>query len=288
MTTDGRAAAAFLGHGSPMNTLETNRYTQAWRQVGAVGPKPRAVLVISAHWYIASTVVTAMRRPRTIHDFYGFPEELFAFEYPAPGAPDVAQEVSEVVRPAWCGLDRDAWGLDHGAWSVLAHVFPDADVPVVQLSLNATKDLDHHVQLGARLAPLRDRGILLVASGNVVHNLRRLDWRRPDHATDWALRFDDAVRDVLTNAPAELPRLAEHPDYPLAVPIPDHFLPLLYLAGLAAASGERPEVLVSGGFGGSLTMTSYTLGAGCPEPTSGGDAASVPDPAVVPPDQTNL
>jgi len=253
--------AAFLGHGSPMNTLEDNRYTRVWKSYGASVPRPRAVVVVSAHWYVGVTAVTAMARPRTIHDFYGFPQALHDFDYPAPGAPDVAEEVVEVLKPRFCGLDHDGWGLDHGTWSVLAHVFPDASVPVVQLSLNATKPFEDHLDLGARLAPLRQRGILVLGSGNVVHNLRRVDFRHPDTLSDWGARFDDAVREQMTTAPGDLPKLREHPDFALSVPTPDHFLPLLYLAGLAAASGETPQVLVTGGFGGSITMTSYELGA---------------------------
>jgi 4,5-DOPA dioxygenase extradiol len=280
-------AAAFIGHGSPMNTLELNRYTRSWRAFGESVPRPRAVLVVSAHWYVGVTAVTAMARPRTIHDFYGFPAELEAFDYPAAGAPEVAAEVAEVVKPQWVGLDHDAWGLDHGAWSVLTHVFPKADVPVVQLSLNATKDDSYHVALAAKLAPLRDRGILVLASGNIVHNLRRLDWSRPDAADAWAIRFDEAARDVLTNRPDEIGRLRQHPDFTLAAPTPDHFLPLLYLAGLATAANAKPEVLVEGYFGGSLSMTSYLLGAPRPGKATGDGAAAVPDPKVVPPDQTN-
>ena len=282
------APAAFIGHGSPMNTLESNRYTRVWRALGEAVPRPRAVLVVSAHWYVGLTAVTAMARPRTIHDFFGFPEALSTFEYPAPGAPEVAEEVAEVAKPTWCGLDQDSWGLDHGTWSVLAHVFPAADVPVVQLSLNATRDPEHHLALGARLAPLRDRGVLILGSGNVVHNLRRIDFRRPDAASDWAIRFDEAARELMTTAPADVLKLREHPDFPLAVPTPDHFLPLLYLAGLAMAEGAQPKVLVEGYFGGSISMTSYTLGCPCPEGAPGPGAAGLPDPSVVPPEATNL
>ena len=191
-----------------------------------------------------------------------------------------------MVKPVWCGLDRDAWGLDHGAWSVLAHVFPRANVPVVLLSLNATKDDAWHLSLAAKLAPLRERGVLVLGSGNVVHNLRLLDWRRPDSAADWAVRFDEAARGILLDRPAEVSRLREHPDFERAANA-DHFLPLLYLAGLAAAADARPDVLVDGYFGGSLSMTSYTLGAPCPPPATGGGAAPLPDPAVVPPEKTN-
>jgi 4,5-DOPA dioxygenase extradiol len=169
----------------PKNALEVNRYTAAWRAFGQAVPRPRAILVISAHWYINATAVTARPRPRTIHDFYGFPETLFDVQYPAPGLPELADEVSDVVHPTWVGADVDSWGIDHGTWSVLVHAFPDASIPVVQLSINAFKDFDRHLELGRKLAPLRERGVLIVASGNVVHNLRGMNWKLTDHGYDW-------------------------------------------------------------------------------------------------------
>jgi 4,5-DOPA dioxygenase extradiol len=251
--------ALFVGHGSPMNTLERNRYTEAWRELGRAMPRPRALLVVSAHWYIGATAVTAMPQPRTIHDFYGFPPELFAFQYPAPGAPEVAEEVAEAAKPVWVGLDRDQWGLDHGTWSVLAHMYPQADIPVVQLSINGLKPLEYHLELGARLAPLAERGIVLLASGNVVHNLRLIDRRQEDGGFPWAHRFDDAVHDVMTTRPGDILSLQRHPDWALAVPTPDHFIPLLYLAGVAAVAGPVSAPL-RGYSLGSLSMTAYSVG----------------------------
>jgi 4,5-DOPA dioxygenase extradiol len=280
--------AIFIGHGSPMNTLERNRYTDAWRALAASLPRPRAVLAVSAHWYLNATAVTAMARPRVIHDFFGFPDELFAFDYPAPGAPGVAEEVVEALAPRWVGLDHDSWGIDHGTWSVLAHLFPEADVPVVQLSVNAAEPPAYHLELGQRLAPLTERGILVLGSGNVVHNLRRIDWSRPEGAFDWAERFDDRVRELMTSTPGEVASVAEHPDFPMAVPSPDHFLPLLYVAGVADALGCPVGVPVHGYAYGSLSMTCYSAGRGdLGSSDEAGPAASLPHPEVVPPAHTN-
>lgn len=279
-----RMPAVFIGHGSPMNTLELNGFTSGWRELGSQLPRPRALLVISAHWFIGATAVTAMSRPRTIHDFYGFPPELFAFEYPAPGAPDVAAEVAEVVKPQWVGLDHDQWGLDHGTWSVLAHLYPSADVPVVQLSINVLKPLDYHLDLAARLAPLRDRGVAILGSGNVVHNLRRVQWNRPDGAFDWAERFDDAVASRLEDQPSDILKVTGHPDYRLAVPTPDHFIPLLYVAGLATA--DQPiRALLRGYAFGSISMTCYGIGTDAQLPPVSAGSAELP--GDIPPDQTN-
>jgi 4,5-DOPA dioxygenase extradiol len=253
--------AVFVGHGSPMNTLEQNRYTDAWRDFGRSVPTPRAILAISAHWYINATAVTAMPNPATIHDFFGFPDELFAYQYPAPGHPELAAEIIEVIKPTWVGEDLDSWGIDHGTWSVLAHMYPEADVPVVQLSVDASKSPDYHVKLGAALAPLRRRGVLVVASGNVVHNLRAMDPGHPDTGFDWALDYDQAATDLMNQRPGDIVSLIGHQHHTLASPTPDHLLPLFYLAGLAAEADQTATPLITGYTMGSLSMTAHTLAA---------------------------
>jgi 4,5-DOPA dioxygenase extradiol len=258
--TDTVMPAAFIGHGSPMNALETNRYTEAWSAFGASVPRPRVILAISAHWYTNATAVTAMARPRTIHDFYGFPQALFDVEYPAPGAPDLVDEIAAVVKPTWVGPDADQWGFDHGTWSVLVHAFPDADVPVVQLAINGFQPLDYHLELGRALAPLRRSGVLIVGSGNVVHNLGATDFSQADTGFGWAHDFNEAAMAQITDGPGDIGRLQDHKAFDLAVPTPDHFLPFVYLAGLASADDRPVEVMADGYAAGSLSMTSYSLG----------------------------
>ena len=243
-------------------------------------------MCIRDSWYFNATAVTAMAKPRTIHDFYGFPDELFAVDYPAPGLPDLADEVAELVKPTWIGADIDSWGIDHGTWSVLTHAFPDASIPVVQLSINADKPLDYHLDLGARLAALGEDRVLIVGSGNVVHNLGRLDWEMADGGFDWARRFDESARDLMTSAPEDFGRLVDHRDFGAAVPTPDHFIPSLYFAGLAAQSDAPVDVLVEGYAYGSLSMTAYTLGVTCaPDGDERGAPSTAPDS---PADQSNM
>lgn len=241
-----------------MNTLEHNRFTESWAEFGSSIPKPKAILAISAHWYIDALAVTSMPNPRTIHDFTGFPQPLFDFQYPAPGDPILARRVCELLNRDVI-QDEEAWGIDHGTWSVLAHMFPNADVPVVQLSIERRKSLEEHLAIGRSLHDLRSEGILILCSGNVVHNLSLMDWSRPDDGFEWALDFDASVRDVMSRRPQAAIELSHHPMWSKAVPTPDHFLPLMYLAGLADASSSVAEVLIGGPAFGSLTMTSFVL-----------------------------
>jgi 4,5-DOPA dioxygenase extradiol len=252
--------AVFIGHGSPMNALEANRYTDSWATFAATIPRPRAILCVSAHWFINASAVTAMAEPRTIHDFFGFPQALFDMRYSAPGSPELANQIVDVAEPIWIGLDQDSWGLDHGAWSVLARMYPDADIPVVQLSLDASKAQQHHFDIGMRLDALRNDGVLVVCSGNIVHNLPMVNPALAEQGFDWAERFDTRVREILmTGTSDELLGLPNDPDYALAVPTPDHYLPLLYLGGIAEAASARADVIIDGYAYGSLSMTSLVV-----------------------------
>ena len=254
-----RMPAVFFGHGSPMNALDDNAYTQAWQRIGRDIPKPKAILAVSAHWTTRGTAVTAMSAPPTIHDFGGFPQALFDMQYPAPGDPALAARVQKLLEPMPVYLDQEEWGLDHGTWSVLVKAYPQADVPVVQLSLDMTQPNRFHFDLGRRLSALRDEGILLIASGDVVHNLRtmRFDNRGP---YDWAVRFNDAVRECLARGDVE--RLVDYEqwgdDARLSVPTREHFLPLLTIAG-AKRDDEAITIAVDGIEGGSISMLSAVV-----------------------------
>jgi 4,5-DOPA dioxygenase extradiol len=256
-----RMPALFLGHGNPMNALERNRYTAAWEAIAASLPRPRAVLCASAHWYVPGARVTADERPRTIHDFGGFPRQLHAVRYGAPGAPELARRIRDLLAPAPVELDV-GWGLDHGSWSLLVHLFPEADVPVVQLGLDETLTAREHLDLARRLAPLRDEGVLVLGSGNVVHNLHAYAWGR--HAVepyDWALRFEARLRERIAardaDAVADYERWGE--DAALAAPTPEHFLPLLYALALCRPD-DALSFPVEGVDGGSVSMLGVRVG----------------------------
>lgn len=251
----------FFGHGNPMNALADNAYTRGWAEVGRSIPRPKAILCISAHWYIPAVAVTAMERPRTIHDFGGFPRELFAVEYPAPGSPELAERVVDLLGENVL-RDEEQWGLDHGTWSVLCHVFPAADIPVVQLSINEAEPAPFHYQLAQRLGPLRDEGVLVIGSGNLIHDLHTYAWGNKDaEPFEWAVRFEGSARRLIqTGDHAPLVSYEEMgPDAMRSAPTPDHYLPLLYVLAL-----QRPEDQVSfpveGFDGGSVSMTTVRIG----------------------------
>jgi 4,5-DOPA dioxygenase extradiol len=253
--------AVFLGHGNPMNALATNAYTKGWAGMGRSVPRPEAILSISAHWYVPACAVTAASAPRTVHDFGGFPPELYRVEYPAPGRPDLAGRVRDLLAPLPAVLD-EGWGLDHGTWSVLRHVFPEADVPVVQLSIDERQPPQFHYDLGRRLSPLRDAGVLVMGSGNLVHNLEAYAWgRRRVPPYDWAERFETLARELLVQG--DDARLVAYetlgPDAALSVPTPDHYLPLLYILGLRREE-DAVNFPVEGVDGGSVSMLAVRLG----------------------------
>jgi 4,5-DOPA dioxygenase extradiol len=253
--------AIFFGHGSPMNGIAHNAYTRAWSALADALPRPRAILAISAHWYVPETAVTAMPEPRTIHDFGGFPRDLYAVRYPAPGDADLVRRVEELLAPA--PVVRDLrWGLDHGTWSVLVHVYPNADIPVVQLSIDETQPPAFHYEIGKRLAALRDEHVLIVGSGNLVHNLHSYAWgKHPVEPFDWATRFERRARRLL--AAGDDGPLIDYEtfgrDALLSVPTPEHYLPLLYVLG-TRRDGDPISFPVEGVDGGSISMLSVRLG----------------------------
>lgn len=246
-----------------MNAVEENNFTHGWRDLGQrimQENKPHAIVAVSAHWYTRGTAVTTMQSPRTIHDFYGFPQELFQVQYPAPGDPEIAELVQDIAKPTLVNKDYD-WGIDHGTWSVLTHMFPNADIPVLQVSIDGTQPLEHHMNLGAKLAQLsKTHNVLLVGSGNVVHNLGVIDWHAGNKGYDWAERFDKDAMSLMLEDPSRIGSLTSHRDFAKAVPTPDHFLPLAYLAG-AASEGGTVDTFNEMRTMGSLSMTGYTLSA---------------------------
>ena len=253
--------AIFFGHGNPMNAVLSNVYTKAWSLIGRTTSKPKAILSISAHWFVPETGVTVATSPRTIHDFGGFPRELFQVQYPAPGDPVLARRVQQLLAPLEVKLDN-SWGLDHGTWSVLRHVYPDADIPVVQLSIDEARPALFHFEIGQRLAPLREDGVLIIGSGNVVHNLHAYAWGRhmPD-PYDWAVRFETDAKEMMIAG--EYKPLIEYetlgPEALLSIPTPDHYLPLLYVLA-TRQQGEIITFPIEGVDGGSISMLTVQVG----------------------------
>jgi 4,5-DOPA dioxygenase extradiol len=250
--------ALFVGHGSPTNAIEDNEFSQAWADMGKALPRPRAILCISAHWETAGTQVTAMEQPKTIYDFYGFPQPLYEIRYPAPGSPSLAHLVQNSVRKTGIRLDSE-WGLDHGAWSVLHRMFPEADIPVVQLSLDRSREPAYHYALAKELRPLRNKGVLVIGSGNIVHNLRTVVWQ--DQAYDWAIEFDATMKQLILSADHDTiihyPKLGQAAR--LSVPTNEHFLPLLYILALQDQD-EGVEFFAEQVTLGSISMRSLKIG----------------------------
>ncbi|HTH94983.1 MAG TPA: 4,5-DOPA dioxygenase extradiol [Rhodocyclaceae bacterium] len=255
--------ALFIGHGSPMNAIEDTLWSRSWQTLGndlrKNYPRPTAILVVSAHWMTQGVAATAMTHPKTIHDFGGFPDKLFAVQYPAPGSAGLAERIQSLLAPLPVRLDQ-GWGLDHGAWSVLVHLFPDADIPVVQLSLDLSQPASFHYELGRQLRALRDEGILIIASGNVVHNLRLIQWRS-GAAPDWSARVEQRVVDCLEQRDhqALIDYSTLDPEALLAIPTPEHYLPLLYIAGLQSEN-ETATFPLRGIDLGTISMLSVKLG----------------------------
>jgi 4,5-DOPA dioxygenase extradiol len=252
----------FLGHGSPMNAIEENEFVQGFRRVGKEIPKPNSVLVVSAHWETKGTFVTAMEKPKTIHDFGGFPEELYEVQYPAPGNPELAKEIKDKVKRTEIGLDVN-WGLDHGAWSVIKHLYPNADVPVIQMSLDYTQTPQYHYELARELSLLRKKGVLIVGSGNMVHNLRMVDWKRlneVNYSYDWASEASEKMKKFILSGDHKnlINYQSQGKEFNLAVPTPEHYLPMIYALALKDEN-DKVTLFNDQAVGGSLTMTSVKI-----------------------------
>lgn len=252
----------FLGHGSPMNAIEENQFVAGFRDLAKTLPQPNAILCISAHWFTNGTKVTSMQMPRTIHDFGGFPQALFDVQYPAKGSPELAIETKKILEPVHVDLDEH-WGLDHGAWSVIKHLYPEANVPVIQLSIDYTKSGQYHFELAQKLQSLRHKGVLIIGSGNIVHNLRLVDFRNFDkdnYGFDWAMEARETVNNYLLDGNfqplIDFERMNKAVQ--LAIPTPDHYLPLLYTLGLKEDS-EELSLFNDKLLAGSLSMTSVKI-----------------------------
>ena len=261
----GRMPVLFIGHGSPMNAIEENEFTAGFRKLGSEVPRPQAILCISAHWETRGTQVTAMEHPPTIHDFGGFPKALFDVQYPAPGSPELAAETKRLVTGTEVALDHQ-WGLDHGAWSVVKHIYPHADVPIIEMSLDQRLRPEQHYALAQQIASLRDRGVLVIGSGNMVHNLRKVAWDKLNtdgYAFDWALEARAKMNGFILNGDhrALVDYHAQGSAFELAIPTPEHYLPLLYALALKQ-KGEEVSLFNDKAVGGSLTMTSVKIGMG--------------------------
>lgn len=252
--------ALFVGHGSPMNAIEENEFVRGWRKTAANLPKPNAILCVSAHWETRGTFVTSMEHPRTIHDFGGFPDELFKVQYPAPGSPALSQQIKELAQPSLINLDEQ-WGLDHGCWSVLKQMYPNADIPVLQLSLDYSISKEKHLELGRQLAQLRERGILIIGSGNMVHNLRKINWQTPKDGYDWAKEANEGFKSMILNENLNALTHIENQGsaYQLSIPTPEHYLPLLYILGLKSKD-EEVSFFNDSTVMGSISMTSVKIG----------------------------
>ncbi len=253
----------FVGHGSPMYAIEENEFVSEWRKLGASIPKPKAILCISAHWETKGTFVTAALKPPTIHDFGGFPRELYAVQYPAPGSPELAQKTKEIITTTPIGLD-ESWGLDHGAWSVVRNIYPEADIPIIEMSLDYTKGPKFHYELAKELSILRSKGVLIIGSGNIVHNLRLVAWDKmnePDFGFDWAIQANDQIKNhILDHQHANLIDYQSlGREVSMAIPSPDHYLPLLYTLALQGEN-EKLNFFNDKAVMGSLTMTSLKIG----------------------------
>jgi 4,5-DOPA dioxygenase extradiol len=261
MRVHSRMPAIFVGHGNPMNALAHNPFTDRWAELGTSIPKPKAILSVSAHWYVPEAAVTGNSRPRTIHDFGGFPKQLHDVEYPAPGSPELAHRVRELLSPIPVRIDRD-WGLDHGTWSVLVHMYPAADIPVVQLSIDETREASWHYEVAKQLQSVRDECVLILGSGNIVHNLHTYSWGdRAAEPYDWALRFENQARELLRAARFS-PLVAYEDmgrDALLSVPTPDHYLPLIYVLA-QHHEGDAVSFPVEGFDGGSISMLAVQVG----------------------------